>query len=168
MIVLVMNRKEHMMVMSERSTVVGVFTEDLYANLAADELRRVGFSDDEISVSRHKEESGTLAGLRRLFKGQEATPVATADDFIRMGVPVRDAQYYQSEFDAGHTIVLVRVADQQQQALEILRKNGGMTSRSSNQSVQGETDQSPVAPDMYDPVSNRDAGESKMTPDEPH
>ena len=40
------------MVMSERSTVVGVFTEDLYADLAADDLRRVGFSDDEISVSR--------------------------------------------------------------------------------------------------------------------
>jgi hypothetical protein len=38
MIVLDMNRKEQMVVMSERSTVVGVFTEDHYANLAADDL----------------------------------------------------------------------------------------------------------------------------------
>lgn len=116
------------MVMSERSTVVGVFTEDQYANLAADELRRVGFSDDEISVYRHKDEEGSLAGLKRLFKGQETTPEATANDFMRMGVPEQDAHYYQSELDAGHTIVLVRVAGQEQQVLEILRKNGGMTS----------------------------------------
>ena len=156
------------MVMSDRSTVVGVFTEDLYANLAADELRRVGFSDDEISVSRHKEEAGTLAGLKRLFKGQETTPVATANDFVRMGVPERDAHYYQSELDEGHTIVLVRVAGQEPQVLEILRKNGGMTSRSPDSNTQTETDHPAVAPDMYDPKANRDAGDSTMTPEDPH
>ena len=47
--------------------------------------------------------------------------------------------------------------------LEILRKRGGITSRRPNSSAQAETDQSPVAPDMYDPVSNRDTGESVMT-----
>jgi hypothetical protein len=154
------------MAMSERSTVVGVFTEDSYANLAADELRRVGFSDEEISVSRHKAEAGTLDGLKKLFKGQEASPVATADDFMRMGVPERDAHYYQSELDAGHTIVLVRVAGQEQQVLEILQKNGGMTSRRSSSNAQAETDPSPVAPDMYDPVTNRDASDSMMTPED--
>src|SRR5947207_6323239 len=113
------------MVMSERSTVVGVFTEDLYADLAADDLRRVGFSDDEISVSRHGDEAGGFkASLKKLFKGQEPTPVATADDFRRMGVPEQDANYYQSELDAGRTIVLVRVAGQQQEVLEIMRKHG--------------------------------------------
>ena len=118
------------MVMSELSTVVGVFTEDARAEQAADELRRVGFSDDEISVSRHGDATGGFkASLKRLFKGQETTPVATADDFIRMGVPEQDANYYQSELDAGRTIVLVRVAGQQQEVLAILHKNGGMTSR---------------------------------------
>ena len=118
------------MVMSERSTVVGVFTDELYADLAADDLRRVGFSDEEITISRHKdEESGFKAGLKRLFKGQDTTPVATTDDFMRMGVPEQNAHYYQGELDAGHIIVLVRVAGQQQQATEILRKHGAMTSR---------------------------------------
>ena len=51
--------------------------------------------------------------------------------------------------------------------LEILRKRGGITSQGANSSAQEETDQSPVAPDMYDPVSNRDAGESVMTPEDP-
>ena len=155
------------MVMRERSTVVGVFTEDLYADLAADDLRRVGFSDDEISVSRQKDEAGGFkAGLKRLFKGQETTPIATANDFVLMGVPERDSHYYQSELDAGHTIVLVRVAGQQQQAMEILRKHGGITSQRPNSNAQAEMDHSTIAPDIYDPIANREAGDS-MTPEDP-
>jgi hypothetical protein len=156
------------MVMNESSTVVGVFTEAHDANQAADELRHVGFSDEEMSVSRHADEaSGVKTSLKRLFKGQETTPVATADDFMRMGVPERDAHYYQSELDAGRTIVLVRVADQEQEVLEILRKYGGMTSRGPNSNVQTETDQPPIAPDMYDPITNRDAGDSMMITEDP-
>jgi hypothetical protein len=155
------------MIMSERSTVVGVFTEDLYADLAADELRRVGFSDEEISISRHKDEAdGFKASLKRLFKGQETIPVATAVDFIQMGVPEQDANYYQSELNAGRTIVLVMVADQQQEVLEILRKHGGITSRRLNRNDQAEADHSTVAPDMYDPIANREADDYTITPEE--
>jgi hypothetical protein len=118
------------MVMSESSTVVGVFTEDLYAELAADELRRVGFSDDEISVLKHGAATGGfIDNLKSLFTGQEVEPVKTADDFIRMGVPEQDASYYEKELDAGRTIELVRVAGQEQEVLEILHKNGAMTAR---------------------------------------
>ena len=156
------------MVMSERSTVVGVFTEDLSANLAADDLRRVGFSDDEISVSRHTDEAGGfMASLKRLFKGQETTPVATADDFIRMGVPEQDAIYYQNQLDAGRTIVLVRVAGQQHEVLEILRKHGALTSRPPNSNAQAETDHPTVAPDMSDPIANREVDDYKMPPEGP-
>jgi hypothetical protein len=156
------------MVMNERSTVVGVFTEDLNANQAAEELRRVGFSDDEMSVSRHEdEETGFKTSLKRLFKGQETTPVATADDFVRMGVPERDAHYYQNELDAGHTIVLVMVAGQEQEVLEILRKHGGMTSPRPNSNVQTETDPPAGAPDVYDPIANRNAGDPRVVPEDP-
>ena len=95
------------MATSEQSTVVGVFTDDAEADQAVDELRSVGFSDDEISVSRHGETTAT-----------------TADDFMRMGVPELDAGYYQGELDAGRTIVLVRAAGLQEQALGILREHG--------------------------------------------
>jgi len=156
------------MVMSERSTVVGVFTEDISANLAADDLRRVGFSDDEISVSRHTDEAGGfMASLKRLFKGQETTPVSTADDFKHMGVPEQDANYFQDQLDAGRTIVLVRVAGQQHEVLEILRKNGALTSRPPNSNAQAETDHPTVAPDMSDPIANREADDYKMTPEGP-
>jgi len=156
------------MVMSERSTVVGVFKDEAQAELAAAELRRVGFSDDEISVSRHTDEAGGfMASLKRLFKGQETIPVATADDFIHMGVPEQDAIYYQNELDAGRTIVLVRVAGQQHEVLEILRKNGAITSRRPDPDALAETNHPDAAPGMYDPIANREDDDYKMTPEDP-
>jgi hypothetical protein len=134
------------MVMSERSTVVGVFTEDIYAELAADELRRVGFSDDEISVSKPGAATGGfMASLKSLFSGQETTSVATRDNFVRLGVPEQDASYYQDELDAGRTIVLVRVAGQQKEVSEILRNKGALTSRPPNPNAQAD-----IAPDNHD------------------
>ena len=113
------------MAMSDNSTVVGVFTDDAQAEQAVDELRRVGFSDDEISVSRRGATTGGfIESLKRLFTGQGTTTATSADDFMRMGVPEQDAGYYQRELDTGRTLVLVRAAGLQQQALGILRQHG--------------------------------------------
>ena len=113
------------MAMSERSTVVGVFTDTTHVEQTLDELRRAGFSDDEISVtSGGTSTGGFLESLKSLFKGQGTTTARTADDFRHMGVPEQDADYYERELDAGRTIVLVRAGDLQQEALAILRKNG--------------------------------------------
>ena len=156
------------MVMSEHSTVVGVFTEDLYAELAADELRRVGFSDDEISVIKHRAESGGfIDNLKSLFTGQEGASVTTADDLQRMGVPEQDAGYYEHELDAGHTVVLVRVAGQEQEVLAILHQKGAITSPHPEPNTQAETDHPTVAPGMYDPIANREDDDYKMTPEDP-
>jgi hypothetical protein len=156
------------MVMSESLTVVGVFTDGVYADLAADELRRVGFSDDEISVVKHKAESGGfIDNLKSLFTGQEVAPIKSADDFIRMGVPEQDASYYQSELDAGRTIELVRVAGQQQDVLQILRHYGARTSRRPDPDAHAETDYPNAASGMYDPIANREDDDYKMTPEDP-
>jgi hypothetical protein len=156
------------MVMSERSTVVGVFTEDLYAELAVDELRRVGFSDDEINVSKPGAATGGfMASLKSLFSGQETTSVATKDDFMRLGVSEQDADYYQDELDAGRTIVLVRVAGQQQEVSEILRNKGAKTSRPPNPNTQAETDQSGSAPYRYDSHADYEPGDDMMSPETP-
>jgi hypothetical protein len=113
------------MVMSEHSTVVGVFTDDAQAEQAINELLRVGFSDDEMSVARSGAATGGfIDSLKRLFTGQETTTATTADDFIRMGVPEHDANFYQGELNAGRTIVLVRAAGMQQETLGILRQYG--------------------------------------------
>jgi hypothetical protein len=124
-IVLSAAERRKRMTMSDHSTVVGVFTDDAEAERAVDELRRVGFSDDEITVSRRGATTGGfMESLKSLFKGQGTTTATTADDFTRLGVPEQDAGYYQRELDAGRTIVLVRAAGLQQQALGILRQHG--------------------------------------------
>ena len=41
-----------------------------------------------------------------------------------LGVPEEEARYYQSEFEAGRTIVTVKAASRYQEALDILRTNG--------------------------------------------
>jgi hypothetical protein len=155
------------MVMSEPSTVVGVFTDDVYADLAADELRRVGYSDDEISVIKHRSGSGGfIENLKSMFTGQDVASV-TSDDFLRMGVPEPDADYYQSELEAGRTIELVRVAGQQKEVLEILHHYGGMTSRTPDPNAQAETDHPHAVPGMYDPIVKRDADDYMPPPEDP-
>ena len=42
----------------------------------------------------------------------------------KMGVPEEEARYYESEFQAGRTIVTVQPDGRQQEALDILRRNG--------------------------------------------
>ncbi len=43
------------MAMTERSTVVGVFTDPGLADVAIEELVGAGFRDDQISLSRHED-----------------------------------------------------------------------------------------------------------------
>ena len=44
--------------------------------------------------------------------------------FAAIGVPVEQAQHYEEEFKAGRTIVTVKTEDRQQDALDILYRNG--------------------------------------------
>jgi len=109
------------MVMSEHSTVVGVFTDNAQAEQAINELLRVGFSNDEISVSRGAAATGGfIDSLKSLFTRQETPAATTAHDFNLMGVPEQDADFYQDELNAGRTIVLVRAAGMEPEAFGIL------------------------------------------------
>src|SRR5260370_19736431 len=88
------------MTTSERATVVGVFTDAAQAEQAIDELGRVGFSDDEVSVSKGGAESGGFIDrVKGLFTGQATATLTTADDFMRIGVASQDAAFYQSEVE---------------------------------------------------------------------
>ena len=109
--------------MTETSTVIGVFTNRDQANRAIDELRRAGFSYDQIRIVERGAGS-FLDNLKSLFTGQETTSSNKADDLMRMGVPEQDARHYQSELDAGRVIVIVKAAGRPEQAMTILRQNG--------------------------------------------
>ena len=96
------------MTTTDRSTVVGVFSDDARSQQAINALRQAGFSDDQISYAGHGTSSGGfLAGLKRFFTGEEYTTGGAYDDLIGMGMPEEDARSYQREYEAGRSIVAV-------------------------------------------------------------
>ena len=151
-----------------RSTAVGVFENAGQAQLAVNELRQVGFSDDQIGfVARDQDREGggddanagggaatgaVTGGLIGGLLGAAAAllipgigPIvaggvlasalggaaigATAGGLLGalagLGVPEEEAQYYESEFASGRTIVTVQAGDRYEEAVAILRKQGG-------------------------------------------
>ena len=116
------------MEMPERSTVVGVFTEPGLADRAIDELERAGFRDDQISLSRHEDTDSDVSWIGRidsLLSGLKDSDRSIVKRLVSMGVPEEEARYYQGELELGRTIVTVEAGDRREDALEILRSNGG-------------------------------------------
>lgn len=112
-----------MTTISERSTMIAVFAGREQANQAIDNLRHAGYSYDRIRLV----ERGTnsfVENIKSLFTGQSTTTTNSADDWMRIGVPEQDARNYQSELDAGRSIVLIKTVDNPEQALSILRQSG--------------------------------------------
>ena len=112
-----------MTTISERSTIIAVFVDRDQANQAIDNLRRAGFSYEQIRLVE-RGTSNFIESLKSLFTGQTTTTTNSADDWMRIGVPEQDAHNYQRELDAGHSIVLVKAVDNPEQALGILRQSG--------------------------------------------
>ncbi len=108
---------------TERSTMIAVFTDREQANQAIDELRHAGYSYDQIRLVQRGTNS-FVENLKSLFTGQISTETNSADDWMKVGVPEQDARNYQSELDAGRSIVLIKSVDNPEQALSIMRRSG--------------------------------------------
>ena len=112
-----------MMSTNEQSTIIGVFVNRDQANLAIDNLRHAGFSYDQIRLVQNGT-NNFIEDVKSLFTGQTTTSTDSADDWMRIGVPEQDAQYYQSELDAGRSIVLLKAVSNPEQSLTILHQSG--------------------------------------------
>ncbi len=103
------------------SVIVAVFQNMAQAKQAYDSLRSSGFSDNYLGLADPNFENKKL--------GKE---------LAQAGVPDSDSQFYQSEFDAGHPLVTVRVGGLQpetiQKAQDILKQNGASDAMSSRHS----------------------------------
>lgn len=99
-----------------RSVVVSVFQDNNQAQQAINDLMNAGFSNDQIKYSVNKGGGGI------------------ADDLVNLGIAQSEASFYNNEFEQGHTIVTVNTTDRQQEASNILNRDGGydMNSRGSN------------------------------------
>jgi hypothetical protein len=116
------------MAMTERSTVVGVFTDPGLADVAIEELVGAGFRDDQISLSRHEDTDSDVSWIGRidsLLSGLKDSDRSIVERLVSMGVPEEEARYYQGELEVGRSIVTVEAGDRREDAIEILRSNGG-------------------------------------------
>ena len=113
------------MTTTERSMVVALFTDENQAQQAVDALLNAGFSSDQISFAGHGNPRGMLAGLKSFFTGEAMSVGGAYDDLVSKGMPEQDAQYYQQEYDAGHSVVAVTGANRLEEASTILSNYGG-------------------------------------------
>jgi uncharacterized protein (TIGR02271 family) len=88
------------------SMVVGVFTDDAQAQQAMNDLQLAGFSNSQIRYSVRRSGTGITDSLENL------------------GLPDDQATFYNSEFENGRTIVTVLTNDRQQEAYDILHRDG--------------------------------------------
>jgi uncharacterized protein (TIGR02271 family) len=86
-----------------RAIVMGVFADDAQAQQAMNDLQQAGFSSDQIRYSVRKSGTGITDSLENL------------------GLPEQEATFYNQEFEAGRTVVMVMTNDRQQEAYDILR-----------------------------------------------
>ena len=114
-----------------RTTVVGVFTEPGEVDVAIEELQSAGFKNDQIKFIEHEgvqrdtsSRRNLIGAIQRVFSRKEATGGSIVDELVSMGVPEEEARYYQSEFEAGRSIIAVQAAGRQAEAREILLTNG--------------------------------------------
>ena len=122
------------MTTNARSSVMGVFTDNAQTQQAMDELQSAGFRANQIRYSVRK--SG----------------IGITDSLEDLGLPEEDATFYNSEFEAGRTVVMVNTNDRQQDAYDILSRYGGydFNSRSAQAvgySSTGDTDAQQFATD---------------------
>jgi hypothetical protein len=115
--------KTYMTTTSEHSTMIAVFSGRDQANQSIDNLRHAGYSYGQIRLV----DLGTnsfFEDFKSLFTGQTTAATNSADDWMRIGVPEQEARTYQSELDAGRSIVLLKAIGSPEQALSILRQSG--------------------------------------------
>jgi uncharacterized protein (TIGR02271 family) len=124
--------------MKDRSIVAGVFTDQTQAQQAMRDLQNAGFSDDQIRYSVHRGGSGITDQLRDL---------GLSDD---------EADFYNSEFMAGRTVVTVKAAGREQEAYSILNRYGAYDASSrTGQTSYAQTGQAAYATDQAGYTTDR-------------
>jgi len=149
----------------ERSTMIAVFTDHELANKAIDDLRHAGYSYDQIRMLQRGSNS-FMENFKSLFS-QTAATTSSPDDWMRIGVPEQDARNYQSELDAGRSIVLIKAVDNPEQALSIMRQNRAYDIVSRLRTAQPTAAPGTVNPNVQPGTYNPNAAPGTHNPDVP-
>lgn len=116
-------RSTHVTTMQQPA--VGVFEENTQAEQAINELYQAGFDHSQIRFAGHGMPSGVLEKIKSLLSGEDISVGGIYENLVKMGVSPEDARYYQNEFEAGRTIVVVQGMEDLRGATTTLTSFGG-------------------------------------------
>ena len=112
--------------LSTQKLVVGIFHNRAQVEQAINELHQVGFDNRHIRFAKHGiSTGGMLKKIKSSFGEQTIATDRIYDELVNMGVLPEDARYYESEFNAGRSIVAVLRSGVPLVATSILIRNGG-------------------------------------------
>jgi hypothetical protein len=98
------------------SLLVGVFDDHTRADQAIRQLHEVGVPERQIHLK------GKMAGwdISHAIPGNKGIPEEKKPDFTVLGLSHNEARYYEDQYEAGYTIVVVHANDQREQVTNIL------------------------------------------------
>ena len=110
--------------------VVAAFRNRAQAEQAVNELLQAGFDHQHIRFAGQGiPTGGILETIKNVFAGQDTSAGGTYNELVNMGVPPEDARYYRTEFEAGHTVVVVMGTGLMQEAITVLTRHGGYSAK---------------------------------------
>lgn len=106
--------------------VVGIFDNHAQAVQAINELRQVGFDNRHVRFTKRRTSIDKIYNdVKSLLGAAKTSTSRIYNDLINMGMSPEDARYYQSRFEAGHSIVAVLKSGVPLVATSIIIRNGG-------------------------------------------
>ena len=145
------------MVMSSRSTVVGVFRDQTMAEQALNALTNAGFTNEQIRYSGTNGSTGSFFGdLKSLFTGEGAANGTFTQDMANMGLSDEEARYYENESRNGNRVLAVNAPGREQEAMSILHQYGAY-----NHTLQNANTDAARTPDYTPPVAATAANASQ-------
>lgn len=119
--------------------VAAIFQTEDQAKQAMKDLQQAGFNNDQIRYSVHRGGTGIT------------------DALVKLGLPQQEADFYNSQFEAGRTIVAVNSNGRQQEAYNILAGDGGQSANPNSAQTTGNVTSMPS-----DRVANNDASDQQQ------
>ena len=109
--------------------VIATFDNTQQAEQAVEALHDANFTSDQIRYSGQYPRENFLEGVKDLLifprEAQDETPNDIATMLQYTGFSPKEIQYYLNEFNSSHFVVIVRPDNREQEAINILRNNGG-------------------------------------------
>jgi hypothetical protein len=120
-----MNGGEEIMAMN-RPPIVGIFHNSSMAEHAIEELKDAGFANSEIYYSGPSGQGSLMDQIKdQLVREKPASAEMMARALMDIGLPVEVSRYCAREFKKGQEIVAVKSPGHEQDAIIVLRSNGG-------------------------------------------